>query len=298
MTDLEVVDAEVEEDNLPAIREAAPVNLFGTDDPSEVIRRATSVADQLKTVLRDQKLITNISGKEHVRVEGWTLLGTMLGVFPVCEWTRQVDNGWEARVEARTLSGAVVGAAEAECLRSEKMWSSRDDYAIRSMAQTRATSKALRQPLGFVVSLAGFDPTPAEEMPSSSGAGFPRDAGSTQTSTGPAPEVRHDNDPLPVPTSWAKITEYASAYDEETYKVFGEFTDAARRRLFPERETMKDLVKHEKDELFKVTARAVYALRENVEVSEFPPPTVEDVRTAWTIAMDGEELAIPRDGDE
>ena len=41
----------------------------------------------------------------------------------------------------------------------------RDDYALRSMAQTRATSKALRQPLGFVMSLAGFDPTPAEEMP-------------------------------------------------------------------------------------------------------------------------------------
>ena len=33
------------------------------------------------------------------------------------------------------------------------------------MAQTRATSKALRQPLGFVITLAGFDPTPAEEMP-------------------------------------------------------------------------------------------------------------------------------------
>jgi hypothetical protein len=33
------------------------------------------------------------------------------------------------------------------------------------MAQTRATSKALRQPLGFVMQLAGFNPTPAEEMP-------------------------------------------------------------------------------------------------------------------------------------
>jgi hypothetical protein len=33
------------------------------------------------------------------------------------------------------------------------------------MAQTRATSKALRQPLGFVMTLAGYAATPAEEMP-------------------------------------------------------------------------------------------------------------------------------------
>ena len=32
------------------------------------------------------------------------------------------------------------------------------------MAQTRATSKALRQPLDFVMRLAGLEATPAEEM--------------------------------------------------------------------------------------------------------------------------------------
>jgi hypothetical protein len=106
-----------------------------------------------------------------VNVEGWTLLGSMLGVFPVVTWTRPVLNeeerpiGWEARVEARTRAGEIVGAAEAECIRSERSWTSRDDYALRSMAQTRAVSKALRLPLGFVMQLAGFDPTPAEEMP-------------------------------------------------------------------------------------------------------------------------------------
>ena len=46
----------------------------------------------------------------------------------------------------------------------EKTWAGRDDYALRSMAQTRATSKAMRQPLGFIITLAGFDATPAEEM--------------------------------------------------------------------------------------------------------------------------------------
>ncbi len=162
MSELAVIDAE-------AIEVREPANLFRTDDPQEIIERATETATALASVLKAQKLTSSISGTEYVKVEGWTLLGSMLGVFPVCVWTRKLEDGWEARVEARTLSGAVVGAAESECLRSESLWKGRDDYALRSMAQTRATSKALRQPLGFVVTLAGFDATPAEEMPRDSG---------------------------------------------------------------------------------------------------------------------------------
>lgn len=147
----------------------APVTLFRTENPSEVVQRATETANALAQVVKDKKLTTAISGRDHVRVEGWTLLGTMLGVFPVCVWTKKLEDGWEARVEARTLRGDVVGAAEAQCLRAETNWKGRDDFALRSMAQTRATSKALRQPLGFVMTLAGFEATPAEEMDGGSG---------------------------------------------------------------------------------------------------------------------------------
>jgi len=164
--------------------ELATSTLFGTDNPAEVVERAAKVAATLADLVRKQNLIVRIQQSEHVRVEGWTLLGSMLGVFPVVVWTRpvMVDEkvvGWEARVEARTRSGEVVGAAESECLRTEKTWGNRDDYALRSMAQTRAVSKALRLPLGFVMQLAGFNPTPAEEMP------MP-DRGSRSSSTDPA----------------------------------------------------------------------------------------------------------------
>jgi hypothetical protein len=144
------------------------MRLFGTDDPELVIARAVKAADALARVIREKQLFIRIRGDEYVRVEGWTLLGSMLGVFPVVEWTRKLEDGWEARVEARTLDGRVVGAAESECLRSEAKWAKADDYAIRSMAATRATSKALRLPLGFVMKIAGFDPTPAEEIPADS----------------------------------------------------------------------------------------------------------------------------------
>jgi hypothetical protein len=282
-----IIDAEV----LPAVIEPPQqVNLFGTENPTEVIKRATEVAQVLKDVLVKQNLISNIKGREHVKVEGWTLLGTMLGVFPVNVWTRKLEDGWEARVEARTLSGAVVGAAESECLRSESTWKSRDDYALRSMAQTRATSKALRQPLGFVVSLAGFDPTPAEEMTFASpggGGGYGGDD---------LPPARVENAPLKKPGSWAQITECVSAYDEETYETFNKFGDAARRRLFPDSTDTKSLSREERAELFQVTSRAALQLRNDVDAAKFPPPNVDDIRAAWAKVMDGEELAI--EGDE
>jgi hypothetical protein len=141
-----------------------PPSLFGTNDPQAVVEKATAVANTLKGVLKSQKLISNISGKEYPKCEAWTLLGTMLGVYPVLVWTHKLENGWEARVEAKTRDGAVVGAAEAQCLTSERNWANRDDFALRSMAQTRATAKCLRMPLGFVMTLSGFEPTPAEEM--------------------------------------------------------------------------------------------------------------------------------------
>lgn len=177
-TDLEVREVEIEQ---------TQGNLFGTSDPTEIVTKSVAIADALSEVLKQKGLIKKISGREFVVVEGWVLLGTMLGVFPVVAWSRPTLNeqgehsGWEARVEARTLTGDVVGAAESQCTRSENLWgwhpvdsrgrkqSVRDDYALRSMAQTRAISKALRAPLGFIVTMAGYEATPADEMPETLG---------------------------------------------------------------------------------------------------------------------------------
>jgi hypothetical protein len=132
-------------------------------NPGEKMVQMRETAQIIAEPVR-QRHTVKISGREYVRVEGWAMLGSLLGVYPVTIWTRKLENGWEARVEALTRSGEVVGAAEAECLYDEANWKGRDDYALRSMAQTRAQSKALRGPLGFIVTLAGFEATPAEEM--------------------------------------------------------------------------------------------------------------------------------------
>ena len=140
--------------------------MFRTDDPVEVVEQATRVANSLHGVIQSKRLFTTIQGSDHVRVEGWQLLGSMLGVTAVCVATEPVDGGYKATVEARASDGRVIGRADALCTKHEKRgpWKGADDYARLSMAQTRATSKALKGPLGFVVSLAGYSATPAEEM--------------------------------------------------------------------------------------------------------------------------------------
>ena len=166
-------------DLVPVTQSYAPdMTLWGQATPSQIIEKAAEAATALAQVVDKQGLFTNIQGRKHVRVEGWTLLGSILGVFPVCVWTRPfldenaLPIGWEARVEAHR-NGQVVGAAEAQCLNTEKTWATRDGYALRSMAQTRATSKALRMPLGFVVTLAGYEACPAEEMDGIQGIAVP-----------------------------------------------------------------------------------------------------------------------------
>lgn len=168
IVDADVVDAHGTE--LVPAGGHQPATLFRTDSPSEAMERAVECADVLKTALKAQGLIANIQGREHVTVEGWQTLGGLLGVTAVADGDvdlvsdRHGKPAYRATVKAVTLDGRVVGRASALCSTSEKRWARADDFALISMAQTRATSKALKGPLGFIVKLAGYETTPAEEM--------------------------------------------------------------------------------------------------------------------------------------
>ena len=133
--------------------------------PEEVIERASQIATQLAKIIKDRQLSTRIRDKDHVRVEGWTTLGAVLGVIPRERNTVRTEQGFESYVELiRTSDGVVVGGASAICSWAEPRWSKADDYAVRSMAITRATGKAYRLGFSWIMVLAGYSPTPAEEM--------------------------------------------------------------------------------------------------------------------------------------
>lgn len=268
-TELEVIeDAELE--HAPTLQ----VGLFGSGDPAEFLEKASGIATVLADMVKKQGLVATIAGKQHPLVEAWTCLGSMLGVFPICVWTREIDGGWEARVEARTLSGGLVGAAEAMCLTSENRWKKADAYAVRSMAQTRATSKALRQPLGFVMHLAGFATTPAEEMPQHV----------EQRQEGPLP--------IPVPRTWAEVKRLIDPYPGlwEDFTVFGA---QAAEHLFPGLPT-DALDQYQKTLLLQKSAGAAVHLCDAHPGPDFlPPPTIDMVRQAFASVLEGVMLLGP-----
>ena len=131
-----------------------------------VVERATAVATELAGIINDRKLFSSISGKKYVRVEGWSTLGAMLGVLPREVSVQEHENGdWEAVVELiRATDGAVIGRGSAIVSNDESTWKSRPRYAKRSMAITRATGKAYRLGFAWIMTLAGYEGTPAEEM--------------------------------------------------------------------------------------------------------------------------------------
>ena len=62
------------------------------------------------------------------------------------------------------VTGTQTGGAPAYCMFSERNWSNRTLNQVVSMAGTRAASKALRLMFSWVVVLAGYNPTPFEEL--------------------------------------------------------------------------------------------------------------------------------------
>lgn len=128
-------------------------------------------AKTLKQVIVDQKLYVNIQGKNYALVEAWQFAGGVLQVLPVVtaleDLSFDTDDLYKYRavVELRRVgSGEVIGCGIAICNNKEKGKQYFDEYAIASMAQTRAIGKAYRNAFGWLMKLAGYEATPAEEM--------------------------------------------------------------------------------------------------------------------------------------
>lgn len=143
--------------------------LFFAATPKDQVKMASEMAEVLSDIITKQKLFSEISGKKYVKVEGWQTLGTFLGITARESRVNRLDDGsYEAFVDLIKFSdGTIVGGASALCSTNEKRWGNADEFARRSMAITRATGKAYRCSFAWIVTLAGYEPTPEEEMPAS-----------------------------------------------------------------------------------------------------------------------------------
>jgi len=130
---------------------------------------ALQVASTLQTFVTERKLTANIQGKNYPLVEAWQFAGSQLGLIPVVREVKNLSTDtelkYEAMVEVIRLSDSVVlSRGYAVCSNKENSKRRFDEYAIASMAQTRAVGKAYRNILAWLMKAAGFEATPAEEM--------------------------------------------------------------------------------------------------------------------------------------
>ena len=128
-----------------------------------------SLSNELASLIKEKKLSTNIQGKQFVNVEGWGYAGAAIGLIPIITEVKDLSKENElkywATCEVRNIAtGQVVSIGHAICSNKERTKRSFDEYAICSMAQTRAEGKAYRLLLGWLMKAAGFEATPAEEM--------------------------------------------------------------------------------------------------------------------------------------
>ena len=159
--------------------------------PEAVLENAMVAAKALTRVLSLKKNPVIMNGEQYLEYEDWMTCGEFFGygVRTGDAMAVEIDGvkGAKARADLIHLkTGMLLGGAEAYCMRDEEHWNTRPKYEwqgegdnrkrfkvgddivpwfqLASMAQTRAGAKAFRNRLAWVVVLAGYRPTPAEEM--------------------------------------------------------------------------------------------------------------------------------------
>lgn len=148
--------------------ESKPKSLILEGDPEAQLEYAGKAAKALMKVVESKPKKVIINGKQYLEYGSWQTLGAFFGATAGIEWTKKIEeNGKLSGYEARAVimqKGIQISSAEASCMKSERNWSGRDEFAIKSMAQTRACAKALRNAFGWVAEMAGYESTPSEEM--------------------------------------------------------------------------------------------------------------------------------------
>jgi hypothetical protein len=138
-------------------RDDALSQIVGTGDTRAMLEQVERNVRDVIDIARDRGFVTRFNNRDFFGFPAWSLLALTYGLVPFIEWTKPVDNGWEARAIVRTREGDVVSSAEAMCTRKEQPRRNADDHTLRAMAQTRAMRNALRSCLGAALVMAGFD---------------------------------------------------------------------------------------------------------------------------------------------
>jgi hypothetical protein len=138
-------------------------------EPIDVVNYGHKAANLLNNIISKQKDKVMIGGKQYLQFQDWQTIAKFYNTTVLVEWANPIIIeskvvGYESKANAVDKEGRIISSAISSCSRDENTWKSRPDFQIRSMAQTRACVKALRNIFSWVVVLAGYQPVAAEEM--------------------------------------------------------------------------------------------------------------------------------------
>jgi hypothetical protein len=141
------------------------VQVYDISSPQKTL----ALASELGKFIKERQLTTKIQGREYVQVDGWQFALSQLGIIPMLNSleNQSTDNEFKYRADVslvRLADDKIVGRGIAICSNKERTKKAFDEYAIASMAQTRAEGKAARMLLSWLMKAAGYETTPAEEM--------------------------------------------------------------------------------------------------------------------------------------
>jgi hypothetical protein len=137
--------------------------------PEDIIAEATEAAKILKHIMMSKPKKFILDDEIYPEYEDWLTAARFYGCVPRVKWTKYTTEygavGFEAGCELIQIKSCnVISYAESMCLSDEPKWAGKALYALRSMAQTRAGSKVMRNVFSWILVLAGYKPTPAEEI--------------------------------------------------------------------------------------------------------------------------------------
>lgn len=144
--------------------------------PEELLAIAQQQAKALVGVVEANRWFEDIGGRRHLRAEAWETIGAFNKVFADIVYCTPVEvSGEVVAYEAKAVlydigtkrargSGIMSCGMDEFPTRGKQGWSK--NRAAMSAAQTWAVAKAYRVNFAWVVTMAGYSPTPADEMKS------------------------------------------------------------------------------------------------------------------------------------
>lgn len=151
----------------PSVRNYSLIEAGG---PDEVIKRKHEIAKVLQDVINKRATGFEVNGVRTLNYEEWLMIAKMYSCFPrIVSTTYGLEKYSEICFEAvaevvHIPTGNVIARAESMASKMEKGKDWFDLNKIRSLAQTRAGSKAMRMVFSDIAVLAGYSPTPLEEI--------------------------------------------------------------------------------------------------------------------------------------